>query len=166
MNIDRYFSMSYLIRFGYFDFKHPVKKVEGEYLLYNTFYNKIFNCNCLGDNISKVLDEVDLKSYKDTIPIEFSIYKNDQSRRLYKMPNMYSYIRLCTHLEKNKSLYRDIIKSSNKSLSKYFYSKDFTYNKNLREKNRFGKRYIFKTDIQEFYSIIYTNSIPWMLAGK
>lgn len=166
MNIDRYFSMSYLIRFGYFDFKHPLKKVEGEYLLYNTFYHKIFNCNCLGDNINKILKEIDLKSYKDTIPIEFSIYKNDQSRRLYKMPNIYSYICLCKHLEKNKSIYIDIIKSSNKSLSKYFYSKDFTYNKNLKEKNRMGKRYIFKTDVQQFYSSIYTHSIPWMLVGK
>lgn len=166
MNIDRYFSISYLIKFGYFDFKHPLKRVEGEYLLYNTFYNKIFNCNCLSDNIIKVLGEVDLKSYKDTIPIEFSIYKNDQSRRLYKMPNIYSYICLCSHLEKNKSIYIDIIKSSNKSLSKYFYYKNFAYSKNLKEKNRIGKRYIFKTDIQEFYPSIYTHSIPWMLVGK
>lgn len=166
MNIDRYFSISYLIRFGYFDFKHPLKVVEGEYLLYNTFYNKIFNCNCLSDNITKVLGEVDLNFYKESIPIEFSIYKNDQSRRLYKMPNIYSYICLCSHLEKNKSIYIDIIKNSNKSLSKYFYSKSFSESKNLREKNRMGKRYIFKTDIQEFYASIYTHSIPWVLVGK
>lgn len=166
MNIDRYFTKSYLIRFGYFDFKHPVKAVEGEYLLYNTFYNKIFNCNCLSDNINKILSEIDLKYYNDTIPIEFSIYKNDESRRLYKMPNMYSYICLCDHLEKNKNIYSNIIKDSNKSLSKYFYSKDFTYSKKSKEKIRIGKRYIFRTDVQEFYHSIYTHSIPWLLVGK
>lgn len=166
MNLERYFSLEYLVEFGYFDFKPPLKSFSGEYILSQTFYKKIFNCNMLSKNLEKILKEVDFKFYEDTIPIEFTIYKNDDARRIYKMPNIYSYICLSKHLIKYKDKYIPIIERSEKSLSKFFYSKSFLDNSKIRDKNRFGRRYIFATDIQEFYPSIYTHSISWVLVGK
>lgn len=172
MSINRYFTLDYLVRFGYFDFKpSPTREEESylignAYMLDNTFYSKIFNCDKLFDKLSCVMNKSNFNSHEETIPIEFTIYKTDETRRIYKMPNIYSYIRLAQHLEKYKETYIEIIESSDKSLSKDFYNKSFLENKKPRERNRFGMNYIFETDIQEFYPSMYTHSIPWMLVGK
>lgn len=171
MSIKNYFTLDYLVRFGYFDFKpthtrEDVFLVENTYFLDNTFYRKTFNCEKLFENLSFIISKSNFNVYEDTIPIEFTIYKTDETRRIYKMPNLYSYIRLAQHLDKYKETYINIIQSSNKSLSKEFYNKSFLKNKKPRERNRFGMNYIFETDIQEFYPSIYTHSIPWMLEGK
>lgn len=168
MSLDRYFSLDYLVRMGYFDFK-PSKgsgNSKNNYFMSNTFYKKVFNCNSVSNKINDILYDVKFNAFIDTIPIEFTIYKSDESRRIYKMPNMYSYISLAKHLETEKKEYIKIIESSDKSLSKYFYDKDFFENKKLRERNRFGMKYIFETDIQEFYPSLYTHSIPWVIVGK
>ncbi|MBR8645143.1 RNA-directed DNA polymerase [[Brevibacterium] frigoritolerans] len=122
------------------------------------------------DSLTKVFKEIQhqvtFKSREDTIPIEFSIYKNDNERRNFKLPNLYSYICLCLHLLEYKDKYMEILGSSDKSLSKQFYDSTFYKDKIKREENRIGKKHIFKTDIQNFYPTIYTHSIPWILVGK
>lgn len=171
MSIKNYFTLDYLVRFGYFDFKpthtrEDVFIIENTYFLDNTFYRKTFNCEKLFEKLSFIISKSNFNVYEDTIPIEFTIYKTDETRRIYKMPNLYSYVRLAQHLEEYKETYINIIQSSNKSLSKEFYNKSFLQNKKPRERNRFGMNYVFETDIQEFYPSIYTHSIPWMLEGK
>ncbi|UWD49689.1 RNA-directed DNA polymerase [Clostridioides difficile] len=174
MILENYFSINYLLRWGYFDFKTISKKMTGineEYSQSQIFHKKIFTCDHIHKKFSADLEKLDSKPNDikfdiDTIPIEFTIYKNIDSRRIYKMPNMYSYIRLIKHISENKNHYISIIDRSEKSISKYFYSNSFLDNIKIREKCRFGKRYLFTTDIQEFYPSIYTHSIPWVLVTK
>lgn len=169
MSIENYFSLGYLVKFGYFDFKPKSRSLPDNvgisYLTASTFHYKVFNCNDLFDNLESIL-KLQFNIYEDTIPIEFTVYKTDESRRIYKMPNIYSYICLSLHLYKNKNMYLPILNSTTKSLSNTFYNKGFSDNKKQTERNRFGMKYIFKTDIQEFYPNLYTHSIPWMLVGK
>lgn len=171
MALQKYFTLEYLIRYGYFDFKKSKNKTfidnkELEYTSSSTIHKDIFNCNDLCNNLNNILDEFKFDTNKETEPIIFSTYKNDEERRIYKYPNMYSYISLCKHLNKNEKVYIDILNKSNKSLSNEFYNKSYLEGKILRYKNRLGKRRIFKTDIENFYPSIYTHSIPWALVGK
>jgi hypothetical protein len=161
-----YFSMDYLIRFGYFDFKYFSNQVKEDYLLSNIVYKKIFNTNDLTENLGKIQKNISFSTNKETTSIEFSIHKNEDERRVFKLPNIYSYICLCIHLNHHKDKYIEILGSSNKSLSKGFDDTPFLTGKIKREENRFGKKHIFKTDIQNFYPSIYTHSIPWILVGK
>lgn len=162
----KYFSLSYLIKYGYFDFKYSSNDVKENYILSNLVYKKVFNMDGLGKVFEEIQKNVTFKSRKDTIPIEFSIYKNENERRNFKLPNLYSYICLCIHLSDNEDKYIEILGSSDKSLSKEFYNSTFLKDKIKREENRIGKKHIFKTDIQNFYPSIYTHSIPWILVGK
>ncbi|GIN91109.1 hypothetical protein J22TS1_21600 [Siminovitchia terrae] len=91
------------------------------------------------------------------MPTELSIYKNEDERRLYKLPNIYSYICLCRHLTEYQDKYIEILGSSDKSISKEFYSSTFLTGKIKREDNRIGKRKLFKTDVQNFYPSLYTH---------
>ncbi|GEM_PF-4905876 len=52
----QYFSMDYLLKYGYFDFKYSSRKSNEEYLLSNLVYKEIFNT----EDISKIY--LDLKS--------------------------------------------------------------------------------------------------------
>ncbi|MCC0680799.1 RNA-directed DNA polymerase [Clostridioides sp. ES-S-0005-03] len=171
MTLQKYFTLDYLLRYGYFDFKKNNNKTsiyarELNYTSSSTIHKDIFNCNDLYKNLGKILDKFESGYKRETEPIIFSIYKNDEERRIYKYPNMYSYISLCKHININKAIYIDILNSSNKSLSNEFYNKSYLQGKILRYKNRLGKRRIFKTDIENFYPSIYTHSIPWALVGK
>lgn len=172
MELQDYFSIKYLLRFGYFDFKPSKTNTKNdEYAIFQTFHNKIFTCDSMSLEFSEDLNKLDANFSDtsldiDTIPIEFTIDKNNDARRIYKMPNMYSYVRLIRHINENRDIYIQIIEKSQKSISKYFYTNSFLENIKIREKCKFGKKYLFKTDIQEFYSSIYTHSIPWVLEGK
>ena len=171
MTQKKYFTLDYLIKYGYFDFKKSNDKMsiydkELRYTSSNTIHKDIFNCNDLHSRLNKILDKVESNYKKETEPIVFSIYKNDEERRIFKYPNMYSYIDLCKHINMNQIKYRDILNASNKSLSNEFYNNTYLQGKISRYKNRLGRRRIFKTDIENFYPSIYTHSIPWVLVGK
>ncbi|OXM82883.1 RNA-directed DNA polymerase [Paenibacillus rigui] len=159
-----YFSLNYLLKYGYFDFKYS-EQYEDEYILSNYVYKEIFNTDQLALAYSEIEKTINFKSYSDTVPIELSIYKNEAERRIYKLPNIYSYICLCRHLNQYNDTYLKIISKSQQSLSKYFHA-PFYKGKQKREENRFGKKNIMKTDIQNFFPSIYTHSIPWVLVGK
>lgn len=166
IKFNKYFSMSYLIKYGYFDFKYNLKQQKEDYMLSNMVFKKVFNTNELEDKYVEMTMGVKFNSKKETVPILLSIYKNEDERRVYKLPNIYSYICLCRHLYEHQNKYMDILGSSNQSTSKGFYTSSFLAGKIKREDNRIGKRKLFKTDIQNFYPSIYTHSIPWVLVGK
>ncbi|MGP4063459.1 RNA-directed DNA polymerase [Oceanobacillus sp. M65] len=161
-----YFSLSYLLKYGYFDFIYNSRQYKEDYILSNLVFKKVFNTNDLEGNYKEIDKQVKFNSKKDTVPIELSIYKNENERRIFKLPNIYSYICLCRHLSEYQDKYIEILGSSYQSISKNFYSSTFLTGKIKREDNRIGKRKIFKTDIQNFYPSIYTHSIPWVLVGK
>lgn len=168
---NKYLTLNYLIKYGYFDIKNNKTKKNlfyddnKEYQSSSTIYKGIFNCDELYKNLPCILKKFDDSFYEETEPIQFSVYKNDEERRIYKYPNIYSYICLSKHLEENNNYYDQILKSK-QSLSNKFYDRTFLEGKIKRYRNRLGKRYIFKTDIENFYPSIYTHSIPWILAGK
>lgn len=169
---NKYFTLEHLIKYGYFEIKSRSNNLNQEdpYSQSTVIFQEVFDMEILSECSREIISLLSLENGKlkncPTVPIEISIYKNDEERRIYKMPNIYSYIRLAAHLEENRNTYLEIIMNSPQSLSKYFYEKTFTSNKIEKESNRMGFRYIFKTDIQHFYPSIYTHSIPWILAGK
>jgi hypothetical protein len=158
--------MDYLLKYGFFDFKYDSKHYSEGYILSNMVFKKVFNTNELEEKYLSFKEKVKFKSGKDTVPIELSIYKSENERRVLKLPNIYSYICLCQHLNEKQDEYIAILKASSKSLSSEFYSSSFLSSKIRRENNRIGKRKLFKTDIQNFYHSLYTHSIPWILVGK
>lgn len=158
--------MDYLLKYGYFDFKFVPQHVDENYLLSNIVYKMVFNTDMLARDFDEIKKVVKFNQNPDTEPIELSTYKNEDERRIYKLPNFYSYISLCMNLVKNKDVYIKILSSSEKSLSNEFYNSSFLKGKIRREENKIGKKYIFKTDIQNFFPSIYTHSIPWILVGK
>ncbi len=166
IKFNKYFSMSYLIKYGYFDFKYNSKQHKEDYILSNIVFKKVFNTNELEEKYIEIKVDVKFDSKKETVPILLSTYKNEDERRIYKLPNIYSYICLCRHLYEHQNKYMEILGSSNKSISKEFYNSSFLAGKIKREDNRIGKRKLFKTDIQNFYPSVYTHSIPWVLVGK
>lgn len=171
MGGNKYLTLNYLIKYGYFDIKNTKSKSilfhddNEKYQSSTTIYKGIFNCNELHKSLPSIMKEFNDNFYEETEPIQFSVYKNDEERRIYKYPNIYSYICLSKHLEENNNNYDKILKSR-KSLSNKFYDRTFLEGKIIKYRNRLGKRYIFKTDIENFYPSIYTHSIPWILVGK
>ena len=108
MSFEKYFEMEYLIGYGYFDLKNSkstkvgVYEEDPEYASSTTIHKDIFNCNILHIKLPAVLKSIDYNYKKETEPIIFSVYKNDEERRIYKYPNMYSYICLVNHLVENR----------------------------------------------------------------
>ena len=88
MTQKKYFTLDYLIKYGYFDFKKSNNKMsiydkELRYTSSNTIHKDIFNCNDLHSRLNKILDKVESNYKKETEPIVFSIYKNDEERRIF-----------------------------------------------------------------------------------
>ena len=100
-----YFSMEYLLKYGYFDFKYKPRLYREDYILSNMVFKKVFNTNDLNELYLSLNDKVKFNSFKETVPVELSIYKNENERRVLKLPNIYSYICLCEHLIDNKDKY-------------------------------------------------------------
>lgn len=161
-----YFDMNYLLKYGYFDFKYSANDYHEDYILSNLLYKKVFNMDILAKAFNEIRKEVKFTAKKETVPMEISIYKNENERRNLKFPNLYSYICLCIHICNYRDKYMEILYSSEKSLSNEFYNTSFLKGRIKREENRIGYKHIFKTDVQNFYPTIYTHSIPWILVGK
>lgn len=62
-----------------------------------------------------------------TEPVLFNIPKNQNTRRLYKMPNLYSYLELCYYISDNKSVFFDMYRDNVQSTSKFFNQLEFNY---------------------------------------
>ncbi|BCE04704.1 hypothetical protein KY998_16560 [Bacillus paralicheniformis] len=85
----KYFSLHYLLKYGYFDFKYSSKDIKEDYILSNIVYKKVFNMDDLVSVFKEVQKQVSFKSRVDTTPMEISIYKNENERRNFKLPNLY-----------------------------------------------------------------------------
>ena len=85
MELQDYFSIKYLLRFGYFDFKPSKTNTKNdEYAIFQTFHNKIFTCDSMSLEFSEDLNKLDANFSDtsldiDTIPIEFTIDKNNDA---------------------------------------------------------------------------------------
>ncbi|ETC91991.1 RNA-directed DNA polymerase [Enterococcus faecalis PF3] len=175
------FEVPFLVRYGYYDI--TMKKVESEvieddnleeyYGKPDTFYSKFLNVKAFSD----LLKNEDLRSYynfnkiknnADTEPINFNIPKNKHTRRLYKVPNLYSYLELCYFVSDNKEDFIKMYKQNIQSTSKFFNQLDFNYEftKKIEQRLLYGGTNILSLDLSNFYHTLYTHSLPWVIEGK
>lgn len=111
------------------------------------------------------------RDHTDTDPIIFTIPKsNDQSiRRTYKMPNMYSYVRLAHYINLNKNYFLNLFINNKQSTSKYFnhlqIGKFKTTDKLSTKLLSYGNN-ILNLDLSNFYPSLYTHSLAWVDIGK
>jgi len=110
----------------------------------------------------------------ETRPCSHNLARSGGLRRRLTLTNPVSFFRLATVFDNNLAELRAAWSASTYSLTKPSTSK-----KNIRAlgpkksqralenaQRRIGKRFLTKTDVSEFYSSIYTHSIPWALHGK
>lgn len=177
----------FLVEYGYYDLskKNLERKIDylQTYGRSDSFYPNIFNMN----NFAKYLRDIkgidilkqelgitnsrakkNHRYYVDTEPIYFSIPKGEYERRQYKMPNLYSYMRLAFLVYDNKQVFIDKFTDNKYSTSKYFGYGTFNYRitHEIKEKLLYGGIKILNVDLANFYHTLYTHSIQWMLLGK
>ena len=182
---NRIFQIDFLIKYGYYDVSIRKKnKIKDEEYLYevsegisDAFFSRIFNMTSVAnfiknmDNSSKeklfnMNDDEQFNRYKATEPIYFSIPKNMSNRRLYKLPNLYSYLLLAFFINKNKDEFVKIFEENNFSTSKFFNFYRFLDTDELRQKLLYSGTKRLHLDLSNFYHTLYTHSIPWIINGK
>jgi len=177
---DMLFDPIFLARYGYYDMTIKKKakpsdpiNLEDNYGQSESFYFKIFNMECFADylkdnNLKSYFNLSDPKTIKSTEPIYFSIPKNQDSRRQYKMPNLYSYMALNYFICDNKQEFVDMFSNNKLSTSKFFNQLNFDYRttQEIKETLLYGGTKKLNLDLSNFYHTLYTHSIPWMIVGK
>lgn len=172
---ERILDLDFLVRYGYYDFE--IKKETDvddilEYAYSPTVYEKIFNMNDLAEIIKEDKEVIKkflkISNVPVTEPIYFSIPKNESSRRLYKLPNIYNYLILANYINDNKKVLIFTFENNQYSTSKYFNQFDIKYKITQKIKKNLlmnGKKR-FYLDLANFYHTLYTHSIPWVVNGK
>lgn len=174
---DLMFDPVFLVRYGYYDITIKNKKmntekveIENDYGKSDSFYFKVFNM----ESFSEYLRGHDLKNFFkygkpiSTEPVYFSIPKNINSRRQYKMPNLYSYMALNYYMCDQKKEFVDVFVSNKFSTSKFFNQLNFDYSttQEISQTLLYGGVKKLYLDLSNFYHTLYTHSIPWMITGK
>lgn len=174
---DLIFDPVFLVRYGYYDITIKNKKmntekveIENDYGKSDSFYFKVFNM----ESFSEYLRGHDLKKFFkygksiSTEPVYFSIPKNINSRRQYKMPNLYSYMALNYYMCDQKKEFVDVFVSNKFSTSKFFNQLNFDYSttQEISQTLLYGGVKKLYLDLSNFYHTLYTHSIPWMITGK
>lgn len=177
---DLIFDPTFLVRYGYYDISIKNKKMqsnsidlENNYGQSDSFYFKVFNMECFAD----YLKDNDLKKYfkfdtpeeiKSTEPVYFSIPKNKDARRQYKMPNLYSYMALNYFICDNKMEFTSVFFDNDFSTSKFFNQLNFDYKTTheIKQTLLYGGLKKLNIDLSNFYHTLYTHSIPWIILGK
>ena len=177
------FDLIFLVKYGYYDVtvKKDTEKISDEdfelnftYAVSDNFFYKVFNM----EHVAKFIKEnPDILSFFniDTIsknpitePIYFNIPKKINSRRQYKMPNLYSYILTSYFISENKNEFISIFIKNKHSTSKYFnlFNFRFKITKQIQEGLLYGGNQILSTDLSNFFHTLYTHTIPWLIDGK
>ena len=144
------------------------------------------------DNFYKVYSELLGVNQKGTYECTtFTVSKNDQSRRVIKIPNPARQIQLIDYLVTEQKVLEEKFLANKHSLSNPFYYnseryEDFTffnlpllrelkpnmikstYVENLKEKmnESMGYQFCYRIDVANFYDSIYTHSIEWAIIGR
>ena len=177
------FKPEFLIRYGYYDtiIKKSIEEYEDSRLdldIYgqaDNFFTGIFNMNLLADYIVKNKKDLETKYFsnfskkgEETEPVYFNIPKSIETRRQYKIPNIFSYLKLAYFISEERKEFTKIFISNKFSSSKYFNQFDFNfkYTNEMRESLYYSEIKRLNLDLSNFYHTLYTHSIPWMLLGK
>ncbi|UQA65792.1 RNA-directed DNA polymerase [Staphylococcus hominis] len=172
---EKLFNTNFLINYGYFDItpknNHNITYLNN-YGKADAFYLKIFNMSKLAkyvtDNHSNIEKLLNSKNTHSTESISFTIPKSNLSRREYKIPNIYSYLKLMFFMQNNKKQFINIFLNNQFSTSKFFslLDFDFKFTDDLRKSLLLGGKHILNIDLSNFYHSLYTHSIPWVIMGK
>ncbi|MCY1573119.1 RNA-directed DNA polymerase [Staphylococcus pettenkoferi] len=170
---EKLFDTRYLINYGYFDLEpENLKEISyiSNYGKSDSFYYKIFNLNELTnyiENNKKHIKQI-LSEDRYSSAISFTIPKNDLSRREYKMPNFYNYLKLMYFMQSHMYEFINVFLENQHSLSKFFTLPNYEYNFTDRMRKRliYGGKNHLKLDLSNFYHSLYTHSIPWVIMGK
>lgn len=134
----------------------------------NAVSEKIFDFSELADFITRNPAMIESLEIWDTEPIVFSIPKTDLTRRIYKYPNIYSYLILGNFIIKNKHEIINRFENDKNSTSKYFNIKEYNFQV-TKENDRnllLNGQYILHLDLANFYPTLYTHSIDWAELGR
>lgn len=125
------------------------------------------------DNYNITYDSNNILGSEDTWtePIIFTIpKKNDISiRRTYKMPNIFSYVRLAHYIHLNKDYFSNLFFNNKQSTSKYFNQlqfKEFGVTEKISTKLLSYGNHVLNLDLSNFYPSLYTHSLAWVDLGK
>ncbi len=173
-----------MIKYGYYDVSIKKKSnIKDERFLYevsegtaDSFFSRVFNMTSVARFIRNMddtdkenffnLDDKKINKYRATEPIYFSIPKNISNRRLYKLPNLYSYLLLAFFINKNKDEFIKMFEKNNFSTSKFFNFYRFLDTDELRQRLLYSGIKRLHLDLSNFYHTLYTHSIPWIIDGK
>ena len=164
------FQIDFLIKYGYYDVSIKKKNsIKDERYLYevsegtaDAFFSRIFNMTAVA-NFIKNMNDIDkekffnvddnkkINNYKATEPIYFSIPKNISNRRLYKLPNLYSYLLLAFFVNKNKEEFIKMFEKNKLSTSKFFNFYRFVDTDELRQKLLYSGIRRLHLDLSNFY---------------
>lgn len=165
------FTDEFLVKYGYYSYRKNRKSELGEYPNSDIFYHKMFNFDDLlkhFPSLSELVSSSEEAGDSWTEPVYFNLPKTELLRRQYKMPNLYSYLRLSEYLVTNKQKFIDVFLANKQSTSKYFDYKEliFARKKEIELQLLYGGRKRLYTDLANFFPTLYTHSIPWMIIGK
>ena len=163
-------------------------KIRSEYfmfnpknlLLYEYFPSELppcFNTIKFAEEHVNVLNALTVVGRNYSIPLKYSGYKSESSRRKFAIPNPYHYCQTVKLLVDNKDELSTIFNSSTYSLTApkkgapkngQAYAKRSSCvadSKREIEKCFQNNKYEIRLDINSFFDNIYTHSIPWAIHG-
>lgn len=148
-------------------------------LKYEYFPNELppcFNSEDLSLHYDEIINELSGINIKTSIPLKFSGYKSETSRRVFSIPNPFHYCKIVKLLTDNKEEFSDLFNSpyslscpkkgvSDKNSPYKKRSNSILETKKEIEKCFLDNRYEIRLDINSFFDSIYTHSISWALHG-
>lgn len=150
-------------------------------LLKNEFFPSelppCFNTHDLANYAQEVIDIAKSFGRKYSVPLTYSGYKSESSRRKFAVPNPYHYCKIVDLIVENEDVLGEIFEKSKYSLTaptkkgpkdNQPYSKRSTSvadTKNEIEKAYQNHRFEIRLDINAFFDNVYTHSIPWAMHG-
>ena len=134
-----------------------------------------FGTSTLASCVNEVIGVANASNQTYSIPLKYSGYKSESSRRKFAIPNPYHYCKAVDTIVRNEPQLSTIFKKSTYSLTAPIdkpakphqaYAKksgSIADTKEEIEKQYKDNRYEIRLDISSFFDNIYTHSIPWAI---
>lgn len=152
-----------------------------ENLLRNEFFPAelpvCFNTNDLANCAQDAINAAKSFGREYSVPLKYSGYKSEASRRKFAVPNPYHYCKIVDLIIRNETDIAAILKKSKYSLTAPIdkkikpteayakKSKCIADTKKEIENQYQNNRYEIRLDISSFFDNVYTHSIPWAMHG-
>lgn len=169
----------------YSEYNSKIRRVKLVFILENLLRNDYFpeelppcfNSNSLADHYEKFL-EIENKKRISSVPLIFSGFKNNVSRRKFAIPNPYQYICLANILVNNSDEIFKLFNPNKNSLTVPVSKEPEKYDVYIRRADKISDTkkeikkiykdnlYEIRIDIQSFFDSIYTHSISWAIHTK